>query len=114
MRCLRPGLFARSRMLDPLNARGMDTYALLLRDRGDRDSLARLWVDLNSNIGSCPETAMAASTYWECYGDLVKVRPRRLAADCLPCMDHHSGMLEAGLNLHIFRCWTCTWLSLPD
>lgn len=84
VRCLCPGLFARSRMLDPLNARGMDTYALLLRDRGDRDNLARLWVDLRGTIGSSPETSMAASTYWESCGDLVKVLPRRLAAVVSP------------------------------
>ena len=71
-------------MLDPLNARGMDTYALVLRDRGDQDSLARLRVDLKGAIGARPETFMAASTYWESCGDLDKVLFRRLAADISP------------------------------
>lgn len=81
-----PGLYARSRALDPANAWGMDRYALLLRDRGDQSELSRLWQDLRSCAGSRPETCVAGSAYWEASGHFAQVLalrfPCRLAMTC--------------------------------
>ena len=51
----------------------MDRYALLLRDRGDRSELSRLWQDLRGCAGGRPETFVAGSAYWEANGDSAQV-----------------------------------------